>query len=309
VDADPHSETVTVPMGRVMTERWNRFWFEEIPVEIYSILRMLFGVLGLLSVIGLLDLPLFWSCDGLVASRGSSLCQSWGNLYPYSILAGSLISFAAMAVGFYTRAAVICAFASVSLIARWNSLPLSSAHQVLRAFLFCLIWADCGKKWSFDAWLNRPSENDESNRGPIWPLRLFQIQVAAVYLITALWKINSVLWRDGSALHYIFQYPEFRRFPQLASPSLDSWTTVATYATLAWELGFAFLVLHPRTRRWALVLGIVSHLGMWATLELGPFSWIMVASYVAFVDPDWFHRRLEAGRPALRSLIAVRAGR
>jgi hypothetical protein len=27
---------------------------------------------------------------------------------------------------------------------------------------------------------------------------------------------------------------------------------------------------------------------MWAALEVGPFSWVMICSYVAFLDPDWF---------------------
>jgi hypothetical protein len=27
---------------------------------------------------------------------------------------------------------------------------------------------------------------------------------------------------------------------------------------------------------------------MWAALEIGPFSWVMIGSYLAFVDPDWF---------------------
>ena len=60
----------------------------------------------------------------------------------------SAISFAAMAVGYQTRLAVACAFGSIFLLAKWNDLPHSAAHQVLRSILFCLIWADCGRVWS-----------------------------------------------------------------------------------------------------------------------------------------------------------------
>ena len=297
MDAGLYPDTVTrgVTLRRFATGRWNRFWFEEIPADIFSLLRILFGLAGLFSVVGLLDVPLFWSCDGLVASRGDSLCQSMGNLYPYLILCFVITSFAVMAVGLYTRLAVACSFCSVFLMASWNDLPLSAAHQVLRAVLFCLVWADCGRRWSLDAWLNRrsgPADASTQESVSIWPLRLLQIQVATVYLVTALWKVNNLMWRDGSALHYIFENPQFRRFPVFASPVWDSWMTLATYSTLAWEVSFAFLLLHPRTRRWTLALGVVIHLGMWATLELGPFSWIMLASYVAFVDPRsvgrWF---------------------
>jgi hypothetical protein len=295
-------------LRRFATEWWDRFWFEEIPADIFSLLRILFGLAGLFGLVGLLDVPLFWSCDGLVASRGDSLCQSIGNLYPYLILCFVITSFAAMAVGFSTRLAVACSFWSVFLLASWNDLPLSAAHQVLRAVLFCLVWADSGRRWSLDAWLNRrsgPTDASTQNGVPIWPLRLLQIQVATVYLVTALWKVNNLMWRDGSALHYIFENPQFPRFSVFASPVWDSWMTLATYATLAWELSFAFLLLHPRTRRWTLALGIVIHLGMWATMELGPFSWIMLASYVAFVDPRSVSRWLSHS-PAVSPLATVR---
>jgi hypothetical protein len=276
--------------------RWDRFWFADVAPDIFSVLRILFGLLGCFSLLGLLDFPLFWSCQGLVASRGSSLCQSMGDLYPRSVLLFSVVSFVAMALGWYTRLAVVGAFASVFLIARWNNLPLSAAHQVLRTVLFCLVWADCGRTYSVDAWLarkNAPPAGGEP-RTPIWPLRLLQIQVAAVYLVTGLWKLNSVMWRDGTALHYVFENPQFRRFAVLASPGWDSLTTWATYGTLAWELSFAFLVFHPRTRRGILAVSVVMHLGVWAALEVGPFSWMMMASYIAFLDPEDLRRRLRS---------------
>src|SRR5262249_37416203 len=158
------------------------------------------------------------------------------------------------------------------LLAKWNDLPLSAAHQALRAFLFCLVWADGGRVCSLDAILD--GTVGQPKPVPIWPLRLIQIQVAAIYLVTGLWKLNNVMWRDGSALHYVFENPQFRRFAVLASPSLDLWTTLATYGTLAWELSFAFLILHPRTRKWVLAIGVAVHLSLWMLLELGTFSWV-----------------------------------
>jgi hypothetical protein len=280
-------------MPRVITEFWSALWFEEVPPHIFAVLRILFAGLGCLSLVGLLDLPLFWSCDGLVASRNSAVCayfapRGLGWLPGGAVLLFSALSFAAMAVGYWTRAAVASAFLSVFLLAKWNDLPLSAAHQVLRTVLFCLVWADCGRVLSVDAWRHRRAGSTRDDRPVlVWPLRLIQIQVALIYLVTALWKLNNAMWRDGSALHYVFENPQFRRFAWLASPALDLWTTAATYGTLAWELAFAFLVVHRRTRRWALGLGIVMHLGMWSALELGPFSWLMLASYVAFLDPQW----------------------
>lgn len=275
-----------------MADRWNEFWFAEIPPDIYAALRITFAVLGCLTLIGLSDLRLFWSCDGLVASRDSSVCRSLvslglGWLPGYAALVYSAISFLMMAAGYKSRLSVVLAFVSLSSIARWNDLPLSAAHQVLRSLLFCLLWADCGQRWSVDAWLRGRNVRTPTERHvAIWPLRLIQIQIAGIYLITGLWKLENLAWRDGSALHYILQTPQFARFTMLGSPAWDAWTTGATYLTLGWELGFPLLVLHPLTRRWTLWLGVVLHLGMWATLELGLFSGVMIGSYIAFLDPD-----------------------
>jgi len=67
---------------------------------------------------------------------------------------------------------------------------------------------------------------------------------------------------------------------------LDPVLTVATYLTLAWEISFAFLVWHRWTRPIALVSGILVHLGIFMGMEVGSFSWVTVATYVAFVDPQ-----------------------
>jgi 6-phosphofructokinase len=36
---------------------------------------------------------------------------------------------------------------------------------------------------------------------------------------------------------------------------------------------------------------IALHAGLWSTLELGPFSFIMIASYLSFLDPEKFSER------------------
>lgn len=292
-----NSVSVPAPARESIGERWDRFWFRPIPPHVFALLRILLGGIACLSLIGLLDLPLFWSCDGLVANGESPACtylrsSHLGWLLGYSVLAVISLSFLAMTVGWKSRAAVVAAFVSVFLMGKWNTLPFSSAHQVLRCMLFGLMWADSGTVWSVDAWLakRRTGASQPVEDVPVWPLQLMRIQVAAIYLITGLWKLNNATWRDGSALHYVYESPQFRRFSTLALPWFDSWTTVATYATLAWELAFAFLVMHPRTRRWALWFGVLAHLGMWATLELGPFSWVMLASYAAFLEPDRVRR-------------------
>ncbi len=286
-----------------LIERWRRFWFEEIPPHPFALLRILMGTLGLLGLLGLTPISMFWTLDGLTPIAGGGLgLKSTLIRYGLGSLTGELLfatlfaGFAAMTVGYKSGLAVAIGFMGSVFQIRWNRLPLSSAHQVLTSVLFCLVWADTGAVWSLDRWLERrrrPAAADEPPpTQPIWPLQMIRYQIALIYLNSGLWKLFGPMWREGSALHYALNLNAFRRFAHVLPPQLEWAATLGTYVTLFWEIGFAFMVLHPKTRRVALVLGVLFHLGLFLTLELGPFSWVMIASYVAFVDPyrvsRWF---------------------
>ena len=277
---------------------WAEFWLGSVDPHIYAALRVLLGSLGLITLVGLGDVSTYWTCDGMVMSSGGSLCQAardagLGWLPGALLLAVTAASFLAMVVGFQTLYAVSAAFVCLMMIVYWNPLPLSGAQQVLRAILFCLIWADSGSVFSLDARMARRGESATENATvppvPVWPLRLFQIQIAVIYFVTGLWKLANVTWRDGTAIHYVIENNQFARVPIEAFP-IEWLLTLATYGTMFWELGFAFMLLHPWTRRLALAIGVAVHVGMWATLELGSFSAVMLASYVAFADPERVRR-------------------
>src|SRR5690606_21061326 len=77
-----------------------------------------------------------------------------------------------------------------------------------------------------------------------------------------------------------------QRVPYFIPPEFEFVSTVLTYATLLWELGFAFLILFRPTRTLALTLGVLIHLGMFSMMEVGPFHLVMLASYLAFLNPQ-----------------------
>jgi hypothetical protein len=176
---------------------------------------------------------------------------------------------------------------------------LLSAFYVIRMFLFCLIWVDSGAVWSLDARFaktNRAgseSSNPKGDEAIIWPLRLMRIQVGLIYVVSGISKLFGASWQDGTALYFVLNSNQFRRFPAGVPASLESLTIAGSYAVLYWEVLFAPALLHPVTRRIALALGVVVHLSMWLFLEVGPFSWVMLATYLAFLDPERFRARAE----------------
>jgi hypothetical protein len=191
-----------------------------------------------------------------------------------------------MTIGYKTALTVPLALVSHLVQLSWNFLPLSGAHQAMQGFLFCLMWADCGAVLSLDAWLTRRHCGVQPvPKVSIAPLRLLRYQLALIYFASAIWKLYDPLWRNGTAVYYVLNQNVFQRFP--GSAPLPDWLTApATYGTLLFELGFAFLLVVPVLRRFALIGGVLLHVGMLALLEIGPFHLVMLAGYLSFLNPE-----------------------
>jgi hypothetical protein len=294
-------------------DRWERFWFASIPPHIYALLRIVFGFVGCITLLGLHDLSTHWFLDGLVpfdvgavALKQYLIAHGTGHAAGVVLYISTMASFVAMTIGFQTRLAVPTALFTSLMQVAWNYLPLSGADAAMRVFLFCLVWADCGSVWSLDAWLaarRNPAASAVVESGSIAPLRLMRFQVALIYFNAGLWKTFNPYWRDGSAVHYVVQSNVYHRLPHGMPLAFDPFVSALTYATLLWELTFAFLLLFSRTRRIALITGILIHLGMLSTIEVGPFHFVMLTSYLAFLEPEDVPRLPER----LQSLLGRRA--
>lgn len=271
---------------RVLIESWSA----DIPPHSYALLRIVLGAMGLLSLAGLTPVDMFWPLDGLTplptdGPRAWIYAHGLGTAAGWAAFLGLLAVFVAVMVGFFSNGAVLGAFVGLVAQDRWNHIPLSSAHQVLIVLLFCLAWADSGRVWSLDARrLNRKAAI-RPGTVPIWPLQLMRCQIALIYLSSGLWKISYPMWRDGSAVHWALSLNVFHRFPWPVPVDWAPLIAMLTWGTVLFELFFPVLVYFRITRMPTLLAGIGLHLGLWAAMELGPFSFLMIASYIAFLDP------------------------
>jgi len=298
---------MTESLPRRMTKRWETFWFQDVPPDLFALLRIVFGALGLVSVLELTPVSMLWAIDGIAPVPGSGLGvrsflldHGLGALSGWAYFLGSVAVFSSMTLGFMTRFAVWACFIANAFLQSWNHLPLSGANQVLTCVLFCLVWADCSGGPSVDTWLReRRGVQTDSTAQPIWPLRLLRFQVCLIYFNSGISKFVYPVWRDGAAVHYAINLNIFHRFPWPLPPSLDWTTTIGTYVTLFWEITFPLMMLNRFTRRFALLLGIALHVGMWSSLELGPFSFFMIASHLSFLDPVKFCERYSLRARAL----------
>jgi hypothetical protein len=115
-------------------------------------------------------------------------------------------------------------------------------------------------------------------------LVLCQIQVALVYLLSGLDKIQSEMWQTGDAIHYVSKLT-FLTNPHLAHllgpgdllPFLIAWFTIL------FELNFVILIWLKEFRGFVLLAGVVFHLAIAIFLSLPDFGLIMLIAYLPFL--------------------------
>jgi hypothetical protein len=297
-----HDAGIDRSSRRSLIGRWERFWFADIPFETIALLRIAIGIVGLINLIGFTPVDMYWTPDGLAPVPGGGLGyrtyiieSGLGTFVGWAFFVALAVAFICVIVGFFANAAVLVAFLGSLMQVRWNPLPLTAGHAVLLSALFCLIWTDSGARLSLDDWWRRrarpspagPQHSSAPRSQSIWPLRLIRFQIALIYFTSGLFKLFGGLWREGSAVYYTTGQNIFGRIFHVypVPPSLGWTLTALTYGTLLWELLFPLLLLHRVTRRLAVASGIAMHLGVLATMEVGPFTWMMLAAYVAFLDP------------------------
>lgn len=276
---------------------WERFWFEDIPPTSYALLRIVFGIVGLANLVSYTPVADYWPVDAIapVPGGGTGL-RRWlldsgaGSIAGYAYFTALSAGFLALSAGFCTRWATLLCFVGTIGQKSWNHLPLTSSIEVIAVVLFSLLFVDAGSVLSVDAW--RRGQGAPPPDAPIWPLRLVRFQVALLYLNAGLWKLSSEAWRDGTALHYALNHNIFHRFPGALPVSAEWLLTAGTYVTLGWEIAFAFCLWHPVARAIVLVVGVFVHAGIWMTMEVGSFSWVTLATYVAFLNPHGVARQV-----------------
>lgn len=139
-----------------------------------------------------------------------------------------------------------------------------------------------------------------------WPRLLVAWQVVLMYGTTG-WQKVSTHWVPGGgfgALYYILQQPTWQlRDHAFLAPYF--WVTqVGTAVSWVWEvcspLWLVALIASTRSARWSavrwawLVVGVIVHVGISWTLDVGSFSWATLALYPAFVHPWEWPARLRA---------------
>jgi hypothetical protein len=220
-----------------------------------------------------------------------SLLTAMGQWWEVAVFWAFCLAVAVMlTVGWHTRTACILAFVGVTSFEWRNPLILDGSDIVFRLIPFWLALTASGDMWSVDAAIRRSRGDVLSERGSALPIRLLELQVGWIYLMTGLEKMAGTLWKDGTATFYALQLEHtFGR--SWAYPLATNMVVVhaMSWGTLAVELLFLPLtMLGTRLTRLAAVLGaFMLHLGIAVLMNVGNFPVIMISTLILFLPAEW----------------------
>ncbi len=283
-----------------------------------GVLRILIGGLTFLSLLSLWPVfQDFFTENGLYpadfAVRWSDNLARFAPLTQFTDGGITVIAFWATVacalltcIGLFTRVSSILLFLGVVALHHRNPDILNSGDTLVRQFLFFLAIGPSGTACSVDRLLRvkKNPSNSELQEISVWPVRLFQFQLAIVYFTTVWWKMTGTMWRDGTATWYPARLAEFDRFPYPDFIREMPMVMVTTYGTLIVELALATLVFAKPMRKWVLLAGLLMHGWIEYSMNIPFFSWLITAAYVSFYEGEevtaWFDRLAsKIGRPSL----------
>ncbi len=141
---------------------------------------------------------------------------------------------------------------------------------------------------------------------PRWVVYALRAQIGLVYVFGGIAKLKAAWLFDAQPM--TIWLAANTDFPLVGHLFTETWVAFAfSWAGLLFDLAIVPLLLVRRTRGLAYALVIVFHLATARLFHLGMFPWIMMASSLIFLPPDWPHRLL--GRPAAPCAPVARVSR
>jgi Vitamin K-dependent gamma-carboxylase len=131
----------------------------------------------------------------------------------------------------------------------------------------------------------RQTKDQDSSTWPMWPFRLWQIQICAIYFGTALGKLNGPEWPSGMALYYTSHMSDF--FPGIFNPDF-LFHRMLPLKLLCWtilvlETACVATVWIPVLRIPTVITMIVLHVGIESSIVMHCFEWLAIVGWLVFL--------------------------
>jgi len=206
-------------------------------------------------------------------------------------------------VGWQPRWAALVAWILSISILNLNYYLHNGGDRIRNIVLFYLILTPCGAVWSLDSFFRRRKArpaplitHHSSLITPVlispWALRLLFIQMALIYFLNGFYKLVGPGWRAGETLQYVMGNVQWARWSFAQLPLPYPCIQALTWLVLFWELLFPLLVAMRPFRTLTLWVGVLLHIGLAVSLQLGLFSFYMLCLYLPLVPWEkWTDRK------------------
>lgn len=272
---------------------WNEFWFRPAPVLPLELVRAGTGLALLVTygAAGAHVLELYGPAGWAVApwpiptwASGSSWLAAYGLL---------LYASAALAAGWRTVWVKWIALGGHLLFAHRAPALTYGLDAILANLLFVVCLAPVGRALALDG-RGREKPADTSPWGAAC-LRLIQLQVALMFLVSGAEKLRGGSWWGGYAVWIALTNVTFGQIPLDWLAAHFDVVRAMSWLTVAFELVYPVLVWPRLTRPWILAGALLLHAGFAVMLGLWAFSLAMLTAHAAFLP-----RLSSAGRSPLR---------
>jgi hypothetical protein len=297
---------------RRVLRAWDRFLFAPISPVPVAVYRILFGLLVVANVLLLWpEIDVFFGDNGILpmadalrlTGRGRINVLAWLPNTPFwlhTFFVLFLLAALCLTAGLLTRLSAVAVFVALVSVHHRNVFLLNGADTFMRLDAFYLIFTPAGRALSVDRWLQARRARRRGDTEPLpppqpaapWGQRLIQIQLAIAYLATVRLKLMGVTWLNGTAVYYSTRLAEFDRFP-VPFIFRDPYSIkLSTWGTLVLEFALGALVWFRDLRYPILLAGVLLHLGLEYSMNIPLFQWLMITTYVLFIDPRDVRRGL-----------------
>ena len=288
---------------------WNNIWFQDGPTTPLEISRIGIGIALLLHyILATPYLLIFWGDDGwmprtLLAQEHSDpwaqsilfyLTAPW-QLYLFHTL--FLACCVAFTLGWRTSWVKWAVLAGQLSYDNRNPDMYYGVDSILACLLLILCFAPIGRALSLDRVRQvraaklvdlRAHPRRFSSRWAFACTRLMQIQMAILFLYSAVGKLRGEQWWHGEAVWRVFSSADYYNEFMLRIFAPNFWlVNIATYAVILIELAFPFMVWQRRSRPYLLAGAAFLHLQFALLMNLFYFSFVMVMGHMSFLFPDW----------------------
>jgi hypothetical protein len=218
----------------------------------------------------------------------------------------ALLAAVFLTVGFLTRISSLVVWLALTSMDERALYAMHSGDTFLRIAAFFLMFTPAGAAISVDRLIRIWKGKDQPEIQPrsVWAQRMIQYLAALVYFMTAWWKATGTTWVDGTAIYYVRHLEQFHRFPMPSFMDNPAMVKLQTWLGLAIEFALGTLIWIREVRYWVLLAGVGLHLTLEYTMNVPLFQFIMMSTFILFIDPA----DLDRVWAAVRARVAVRLG-